>query len=66
VHVDLDAEDVKYIKAALTLVIFEREELIETGRLAKELGEDSVVPPTRESAEYEEKLRALIAKLPDA
>jgi hypothetical protein len=45
-------------------VIFEHEELIETGRFAKELGEYSVAPPIRESAEYEDKLRAILTKLP--
>ena len=62
-HIDLTADELNYVRAALTLVIAEREELIETGRFAKELGEDSVVQPTRESAEYEEQLGALLAKL---
>jgi hypothetical protein len=64
-QVELTAEDLKYIRAALTLVIFEREELIETGRLAKELGENIAWEAARESADYEEKMRALIAKLPE-
>jgi hypothetical protein len=62
-HIDLTADELNYVRAALTLVIVEREELIETGRFAKELGEDSVAQPTHESAEYEEKLGALLAKL---
>lgn len=62
-HIDLTADELQYIRAALTLVLFEHEELIETGRFAKELGEDSVVPPTREAAEYEDKLRAILMKL---
>ena len=63
-HIDLTSDELNYVRAALTLVIAEREELIETGRFAKELGEDSVIPPTRESAEYEEKLQELLGKLP--
>ena len=63
-QVELTAEDLNYIRAALTLVVFEREELIDTGRFARELGEDSVAPPLRESTEYEEKLRAILLKLP--
>ena len=62
-HIDLTADELNYVRAALTLVIVERQELIETGRFAKELGEDSVVQQTHESAEYEEKLGALLAKL---
>ncbi|MBS1818499.1 MAG: hypothetical protein JSU08_11250 [Acidobacteria bacterium] len=63
---DLTPEELNYIKAALTLVLAEREELIETGRLSKELGEETVVPPMRESATYEETLRTILSKLQSA
>lgn len=63
-HIDLTAEEVNYIRAAITLVIFEREELIETGRFAKELGDDTALDVPRESAEYEEKLRTILTRLP--
>jgi len=64
--IDLTEQDLKYIRAALTLVIVEHEELIETGRFAKEVGDDAVARQARESAEYEEELRALLLKLANA
>jgi hypothetical protein len=64
VQIDLTRKELQYIRAALTLVVFERDELIDTGRFAKELGEDTVIAPQHESAEYEETLRAILLKLP--
>jgi hypothetical protein len=61
--IDLTEQELNYIRAALTLVIFEHEELIETGRFAKELGDDAVAGQAREAAEYEENLRGLLQKL---
>jgi hypothetical protein len=63
VQIELTAEEVNYVRAALTLVVFEREELIDTGRFARELGEESVATPLHDSTEYEDKLRAILLKL---
>jgi hypothetical protein len=63
VQIDLTTDELNYIRAAITLVLFEHEELIETGRLAKELGEDTVLDVHRESADYEERMRAILVKL---
>jgi hypothetical protein len=63
VHIDLTREEVQFVRAALTLVIFQHEELIETGRFAKELGEGTVNGTAHEPAEYEDKLREILMKL---
>ena len=44
-HIELSSDDLNYIRAAITLVISEREELIDTGRLAKELGSEPTLDP---------------------
>jgi hypothetical protein len=64
VHIELTPEEMKYVRAALTLVLLEREELIDTGRFAKELGDDTALDVVRESAVYEEQLRTLLARFP--
>jgi hypothetical protein len=65
-QIELTPRELKYIRAALTLVIVEHEELIETGRFAREVGDETVVGQARESAEYEEALRVLLLTLPSA
>lgn len=61
--IELTPDDLNYIRAALTLVLSEREELIDTGRLAKEIGSEPTLDPSGESAEYEERLRSILTKL---
>ncbi len=63
-HIEVTPEELNYIRAALALVIFERDELIDTGRLAKELGEDATLDAPRESAAYEDAIRSILLKLP--
>ncbi len=55
-HIELTSDDLNYIRAALTLVIPEREVSLNTGRLGKELGSETP-PQLGRSAEDQEKLR---------
>lgn len=61
--IELSSDDLNYIRAAITLVISEREELIDTGRLARELGSEPTLEPSGDSADYEETLRSILTKL---
>ena len=65
-HIDVTSDELRYIRAAITLILTEREELIDTGRFGREVGNEATLEPVGASDQYEQALQAMLVKLPQS
>ena len=64
VLLELNRDDIKHIRTALAYMLIQHHDMVETGTLVTHRDVDHLIEAAQDAAEFQEKLRVTLAKLP--